>query len=604
MRPFLHRANFTVQIDELCDQDNTNTYSKLRIKVIELEPKDMSQHQSKRRKSDESMVAVENLDLIRTESSHFLLKMFKDPFLYGTNVTEETLQCREHYRKVEDDRMTQHGSRLPSTITMYTSLVYIVKGPECPGKFMAQKAKELGVPHGPLNGRLQKGETIVLDNGVEVRPEMCIGPSSPGPIFIYLDIPTEAHMDCLLAKLHCLQDYLAGGSLADRTVLAIFHSTRELFSDLSSKMIWSTATKTILIDESYQLALESPSFIQNVLSSKLGASIYPIPFELREETVKPLTKYHWINTGRAKQSFFDETDATLFLESKSSYKSVRNTLIGDDLLITVLGTGAAIPGKYRNVSATLLTLSDKSVLLDCGEGTMGQILRSHGQNYKTILRSIQTVFISHLHADHHAGLINFFRQRQKNQIDSPLLIIAPNRYALWLEEYKECSPIGPYSFQSCESLVESTNAPLVTVPVEHCPRSFACVVTLGEHKVVFSGDTRPCRALIEAGLDADLLIHEATMGDDLQEEAIAKRHATISEAITVGREMRAKHVMLNHFSQRYSKSAPPIPKDANNVSVTFDLMQVYLSQLTDIEGYVYNQRLIALLPEDTDIDQD
>jgi ribonuclease Z len=118
-------------------------------------------------------------------------------------------------------------------------------------------------------------------------------------------------------------------------------------------------------------------------------------------------------------------------------------------------------------------------------------------------------------------------------------------------------------------------------------------------KVLFSGDTRPCESVIRAGKDVDLLIHEATMGDDLQDEAIAKRHSTISEAIEVGRKMAAKHVLLTHFSQRYAKCAPPIPKDAHNVAVAFDLMQIPLSRFHEIEGWAYNQQLRAVLPEDS-----
>lgn len=43
-------------------------------------------------------------------------------------------------------------------------------------------------------------------------------------------------------------------------------------------------------------------------------------------------------------------------------------------------------------------------------------------------------------------------------------------------------------------------------------------------KVVYSGDTPPCSQLAEAGRDCDLLIHEATMGDGYEEQAVAARH--------------------------------------------------------------------------------
>lgn len=48
----------------------------------------------------------------------------------------------------------------------------------------------------------------------------------------------------------------------------------------------------------------------------------------------------------------------------------------DDLEIVLLGTGSSQPSKYRNVSAVYINLFSKgSLLLDCGEGTLGQLKR-------------------------------------------------------------------------------------------------------------------------------------------------------------------------------------------------------------------------------------
>lgn len=43
----------------------------------------------------------------------------------------------------------------------------------------------------------------------------------------------------------------------------------------------------------------------------------------------------------------------------------------------------------------------QSLLLDCGEGTFGQLCRHYGDDVDDALSKIATVFISHLHADHH-----------------------------------------------------------------------------------------------------------------------------------------------------------------------------------------------------------
>ncbi len=52
------------------------------------------------------------------------------------------------------------------------------------GKFNLEKAQSLGVPHGPLYGRLHRGEAVEVE-GVTIRPEDVVGPSRPGRLVVY-----------------------------------------------------------------------------------------------------------------------------------------------------------------------------------------------------------------------------------------------------------------------------------------------------------------------------------------------------------------------------------------------------------------------------------
>ena len=53
----------------------------------------------------------------------------------------------------------------------------------------------------------------------------------------------------------------------------------------------------------------------------------------------------------------------------------------EDMEIVFLGTGAAIPSKYRNVTGIHLNrFGLGSLLLDCGEGTWGQLVRRYGHS--------------------------------------------------------------------------------------------------------------------------------------------------------------------------------------------------------------------------------
>ncbi|MPC76748.1 Ribonuclease Z, mitochondrial [Portunus trituberculatus] len=70
--------------------------------------------------------------------------------------------------------------------------------------------------------------------------------------------------------------------------------------------------------------------------------------------------------------------------------------------------------------------------------------------------------------------------------------------------------------------------------VIHCPNSFGVAWShVNGWKIVYSGDTMPCKGLVDIGKDCDILIHEATMEDELEEDARIKTHCTTSQAIQV-----------------------------------------------------------------------
>ena len=77
-----------------------------------------------------------------------------------------------------------------------------------------------------------------------------------------------------------------------------------------------------------------------------------------------------------------------------------------------------------------------------------------------------------------------------------------------------------------------------------------------------------------AGKDCDILIHKATMKDDLVEEAKERRHGTTSQAISVGLELGARVILLTHFSQSYAKVPLFIDNFATRAGMAFDNMRV------------------------------
>ena len=70
-------------------------------------------------------------------------------------------------------------------------------------------------------------------------------------------------------------------------------------------------------------------------------------------------------------------------------------------------------------------------------------------------------------------------------------------------------------------------------------------------KLVLSGDTRPCEAMVEAARNADILVHESTFSDDDQARALETRHSTAREAGRVAQQAGARRLILTHLSSRY-----------------------------------------------------
>jgi len=244
------------------------------------------------------------------------------------------------------------------------------------------------------------------------------------------------------------------------------------------------------------------------------------------------------------------------------------------------------------------------MILDCGEGTYGQLVRFFGKDeVDDVLIKTKAIYVSHLHADHHLGLINILQNREqafnRHKLPfTPVFLIAPHQIQSWLYLYHRsfeklkhlydlvASTSLIYNNSSIEpefgkKLFETLNMKIIeTVGVRHCPNAYGVAVT-GKTgwKITYSGDTMPCDFLVTLGLNSDLLIHEATMEDELKHEAELKMHSTTTEAIDIGKKMRAKFILLTHFSQRYSK-VPKINGDLEqNVGIAFDNMRVSLGDL-------------------------
>ncbi|KAK4790130.1 hypothetical protein SAY86_017434 [Trapa natans] len=159
----------------------------------------------------------------------------------------------------------------------------------------------------------------------------------------------------------------------------------------------------------------------------------------------------------------NEEDNTLQEEPWLNENKLPNCLENirkDDLEIVLLGTGSSQPSKYRNVSSIYINLFSKGgLLLDCGEGTLGQMKRRFGiEGADNALRGLRCVWISHIHADHHAGLARILTQRRdllKGSPHDPLLVVGPRQLKRYLDAYRRLEDLDML-FLDCRHTTESS----------------------------------------------------------------------------------------------------------------------------------------------------
>jgi ribonuclease Z len=116
--------------------------------------------------------------------------------------------------------------------------------------------------------------------------------------------------------------------------------------------------------------------------------------------------------------------------------------------------------------------------------------------------------------------VNVLRAHAQAAPDMELVVIGPKNVLQWLRQFAahgadtlrfrivDCVDAGHVLKRWAETRLGLTD--LLSVPVLHCADAYGLVVTHGPWKLVYSGDTRPCAALIDAGKGASLLIHEVT----------------------------------------------------------------------------------------------
>jgi ribonuclease BN (tRNA processing enzyme) len=215
--------------------------------------------------------------------------------------------------------------------------------------------------------------------------------------------------------------------------------------------------------------------------------------------------------------------------------------------IIFLGTGVAIPQHGRVQSGVLVRLEEKPLLIDCGSGVLSRFPETSVSHTE-----IDTVLLSHLHLDHVADLVCLLKANWlRGKTD--MRVYGPEGTDDWFSKV-----IGAYEYLMDEVDVNITE---ILPGKEFTPEGFDCEIscTAGVHSVptlayrvtaedgefVYSGDTEPCRDIMDLAAEADLLIHECSFPPGTK----VTNHSTPSSLAEILEEYKNDigSICLTHF---------------------------------------------------------
>jgi ribonuclease Z len=269
--------------------------------------------------------------------------------------------------------------------------------------------------------------------------------------------------------------------------------------------------------------------------------------------------------------------------------------------ITFLGTGAAIPTAQRSASAIAIRRKNEIILFDCGEATQRQMVQGGVGFHRTT-----KIFVTHMHGDHVLGLPGLLQTMSLLGRKKGLQIFGPKGIKDFVESINQTVPYTltfPLEiFEVAAGLVCNEKEYQVTaIDSGHMDPAFCYAlteklrpgrfntkkaqklgvpkgplwselqsgksVTLADgtvvqpqmvvgasrkgRKIVYTGDAGPSEALVTFAKNAELLIHESTFEDALQERALKDKHSTPTMAAQTAKQANVKKLILTHISARY-----------------------------------------------------
>ena len=266
-----------------------------------------------------------------------------------------------------------------------------------------------------------------------------------------------------------------------------------------------------------------------------------------------------------------------------------------DLSLFFAGTAGSVPTPRRGLPAILLRAGGERILLDCGEGTQHQLLRSIG------LPELDAIFITHLHLDHWMGLPGLIKTFDMRDRDRPLDVYGPPGLSALYSQVlrpvigRTTYPLGVIELEHHEE-VRWDDFVIASFPVNHRIEAYGYAFiehdrpgrfdvaaaralgvaegpdfgrlqrgetvdgvtpeqVVGEsrpgRRIVYTGDTSPVQTVEVYAHKAEVLVHEATFLEDDRARARETGHSTARQAALAAQAAEVELLALTHLSTRY-----------------------------------------------------
>ena len=283
----------------------------------------------------------------------------------------------------------------------------------------------------------------------------------------------------------------------------------------------------------------------------------------------------------------------------------------ENIKLTFLGTGDAIPTKKRNHTSILASFANENILIDCGEGTQRQLRKIDISPTK-----ITRIFITHWHGDHTLGLPGLFQTLALLNYQKTLKVYGPrgtNRFIqliqelikdfrinLEVHEISQGEIINERDFQvNASQMSHGTPAVAYSIILKDKTRlnkaklkkfklpnspilkelqqgkdityngkkikAKEIIYKEKGKKITFVLDTAFNKNAIELAKDSDALVAESSFLSKDKERAVEYNHMTASQSAQIAKQSKSKLLLLTHISQRYEHDMKTIEKEARKV---------------------------------------